>query len=119
MTLITQESQHQRAQRIRALVAVWFARLHGSNRSGAIEEGFRRWLSEDPDHATQFKIAVGVWNDVAQCERKSPRRGIERPVLSALAAGYSCEELAAASNLPESAIEKRIACDLLSLMERG
>jgi RNA polymerase sigma factor (sigma-70 family) len=34
-------------------------------------------------------------------------------------AGYSCEELAAAFDLPASTIEKRIACALLWLMERG
>jgi transmembrane sensor len=46
----------------------------------------RRWLSEDPDHAAQFKIAVGVWNDPTQCRRKPPRRSIERPVLATFTA---------------------------------
>jgi transmembrane sensor len=56
----------------------------------------RRWLSEDPDHAAQFKIAVGVWNDPAQCLRKSPRRGIKRPVLAAFTATLTLAAVAGA-----------------------
>jgi transmembrane sensor len=86
MNRITQESSRQREQRIRAEAAVWLARLHGSDRSAATEAGWRRWMSEDTAHAAQYKIAVDLWNDPAQCLRKSTRRGIERPVLATFTA---------------------------------
>jgi transmembrane sensor len=82
----TNKSSRQRARRIRAEAAVWFARLQGSDCNAATEEGFRRWRCEDPDHATQYKIATGVWNDPAQCLSQSTRRGIARPVLAIFAA---------------------------------
>lgn len=85
MNRLTQESPRQRERRIRAEAAVWFARRHGSDRSAATEEGWRRWMSEDPDHAAQFKIAAGLWNDPTQCLRKSTPRGIVRPVLASIA----------------------------------
>ena len=80
MSRITQESPRQRARRIRAEAVVWFARQHGVDRNAAIEEGLRRWVSEDAAHAEQFKSAAGVWNDPAQCLRKSTQPGIGRPV---------------------------------------
>jgi transmembrane sensor len=86
MTRIAEESPRQRKRRIRAEAAVWFARRHGSDCNPATEEELRLWLSEDPDHAAQFKIAAGAWNDAAQCLRNSPRPGIERPVLATFTA---------------------------------
>ena len=86
MNRITQESPRQRERRISAEAAAWVARLRGSDRNAATEEGWRRWLSEDSAHAAQFKIATGVWNDPAQCVRKSTRRHGRIPALAALTA---------------------------------
>lgn len=80
MIRIAHESARQEG-RIRAEAASWFARRHGSDRSAATEEEWSLWLSKDPDHAAQFKIAASVWNDPGQYLRKSTRRRIERPVL--------------------------------------
>ena len=86
MNRITQESPGQCERRIRAEAAVWFARRRGSDRDAAVDEGLRRWLSEDAAHAEQFKIAVGVWNDPGRSLRKSTRRGFRRPALAAFTA---------------------------------
>ena len=86
MIRTTQESPRERQRRIRAEAAVWFARRRGSDRNAAIEEGFRRWLSEDAAHEAQYKVATDIWSDSAQCLRKPTRRGIGRPVLATLAA---------------------------------
>jgi transmembrane sensor len=46
---------------VRAEAAAWVARLHGAERSRALEDGFRRWLEMDPAHARAFEIATEAW----------------------------------------------------------
>lgn len=46
---------------VQAEAAVWVARLHGSKRSRALEEGFRRWLNAHPSHAAAFELATEAW----------------------------------------------------------
>lgn len=46
-----------------AEAGVWIARLHGGNRTRAIEAGLKRWLREDPENARAFEIATEVWDD--------------------------------------------------------
>ncbi len=42
--------------------AAWVVRLHGPNRSRAVEAGLRRWLAEHPDHQQAFELATDTWN---------------------------------------------------------
>jgi transmembrane sensor len=46
---------------VRAEAAAWVARLHGSDRSRALEAGFKRWLEADPAHAQAFELATEAW----------------------------------------------------------
>jgi transmembrane sensor len=46
-----------------AEAGVWIARLHGGNRTRAIELGLKRWLREDPENTRAFEIATEVWDD--------------------------------------------------------
>lgn len=46
---------------VRAEAAAWVARLHGSSRSRAMEEGFQRWLKADAAHARAFELATEAW----------------------------------------------------------
>ena len=86
MIRIAHESARQREGRIREEAASWLARRHGSDRSAATEEEWSLWLSKDPDHAAQFRIAASVWNDPGLYLRESTRRSIARPVLVTFAA---------------------------------
>lgn len=62
-------------QRVRAEAAAWIARLHGPNRSRELEDGFRRWLAESPEHAAEFELATDVWNETAGV----PYHALSRP----------------------------------------
>lgn len=44
--------------------AAWVARLHGPFRTPAVENGFRDWLREDPDHARAFELVTESWDEV-------------------------------------------------------
>lgn len=46
-----------------AEAGVWVARLHGPNRTPAMEHGFREWLATSPVHARGFELASEVWED--------------------------------------------------------
>ena len=45
-----------------AEAAAWIARLHGSERTPAVESAFREWLSADPAHVNAFARATDVWD---------------------------------------------------------
>lgn len=79
MQRISSESPRQRKRRMRAEAAAWLTRLHGDERKAA-EREWLRWLSADPDHEAQFKIAIG------KCLSTSRRQGTRLSVLSPLAA---------------------------------
>jgi transmembrane sensor len=58
---------HPRSRRAaRAEAAAWVVRLHGPERSPAVEAGFRNWLAADPEHARQFERVTDVWDAGAQ-----------------------------------------------------
>jgi len=61
-----------------AEAAVWIARLHGEERGRAIEQGFKRWLQEDPLNARAFELATEVWNDAAKLRIPS-QAAVARP----------------------------------------
>jgi transmembrane sensor len=64
-----------------AEAGVWIARLHGGNRTRAIELGLKRWLREDPENARAFEISTEVWNDAENLRRFLPLRPklLQRP----------------------------------------
>ncbi|MEJ0037788.1 MAG: FecR family protein [Gammaproteobacteria bacterium] len=53
------------SSRIRAEAASWVTRLHGPDRSPAMERGLKRWLDEDSTHAKAFELATEVWQETA------------------------------------------------------
>jgi transmembrane sensor len=57
-----------------AEAGVWIARLHGDSRGRALENGFRRWLQENPENARAFELATEVWDDAEQLRRFVPLR---------------------------------------------
>lgn len=46
-----------------AEAGVWIARLHGDERNGALELGFRHWLKAHPLNGPAFELATEVWED--------------------------------------------------------
>lgn len=86
-------------QRIRAEAAAWIAKLHGPDRSCELEDGFRRWLAERPEHAEEFELATDVWNETAGIpyrvpHRSSAARPVRRRVGWSVAAGLAAAVLA-------------------------
>lgn len=76
-----------------AEAGVWISRLHGGNRTPAIELGLKRWLREDPENARAFEIATEVWEDAENLRRFVPlhpklpprRRSNMAPIFAAAA----------------------------------
>lgn len=52
------------ARAVRAEAAAWLAKLHGAERSPALEDDFRSWLAADPEHAAAFEHITEIWDDV-------------------------------------------------------
>ncbi|MEJ1964475.1 MAG: FecR family protein [Gammaproteobacteria bacterium] len=72
------------SSRIRAEAASWVTRLHGPDRSPAIEHGLKEWLDEDSAHAKAFELATEVWQETADLPGTLPARQsrlapVERP----------------------------------------
>ncbi|MGH9735025.1 MAG: FecR family protein, partial [Candidatus Acidiferrales bacterium] len=58
---------------------MWIARIHGPDRSAALEKGLRQWLGEDPLHSAEFELATDVWNESGGTPRGPlPGFGTER-----------------------------------------
>src|SRR5271167_233259 len=55
---------------VRADAAAWVARLHGPNRTTAVEAGLRKWLAEAPEHAAAFELLTDTWEKSAQIRRR-------------------------------------------------
>lgn len=55
-----------------AEAGVWIARLHGDDRTPAMEEGFREWLKADPLNARAFELTTDVWEDAQNLRRVIP-----------------------------------------------
>lgn len=49
------------ARTARAEASAWIVQLHGSQRSPALEAGFRTWLAESPENAREFERVTEVW----------------------------------------------------------
>ena len=54
----------------RAEAAAWIARLHGPSRTREVDEGLRRWLAQDPEHAVAFELLTDVWEKAAHLKRR-------------------------------------------------
>ncbi len=46
---------------VRAEAAAWVAKIHGSERTRALESALTAWLTEDPAHARAFDLATQAW----------------------------------------------------------
>jgi transmembrane sensor len=66
MTHIDSRPNRNSRRTVRAEAAAWVARLHGPERSPAVEAGLRKWLAADPEHARQFERVTDVWDAGAQ-----------------------------------------------------
>jgi transmembrane sensor len=82
---------------IHAEAAAWMSRLHGPERSAALEAGFKRWLESDPYHAKVFEGMTEIWDTVGAApigrfprvalgSRQRARRAMRRPLVWATAA---------------------------------
>ena len=52
-------------RKARAEAAAWIVRLHGPERTPALEGAFRRWLAADQENARQFERVTEVWDGAA------------------------------------------------------
>ena len=99
-----------------AEAAVWIARLHGPDRTQAVESGWRDWFNSHPDHAAAWDVVTDKWNKshaipiglVHPPVRLRRRRFWRQPVLIAIAVA-----LAAVSLLAGTVIV------IMSVLERG
>src|SRR5687767_4402162 len=79
----------------------WMARLNGPYRTPRVEQGFQRWLKDDPRHADAFRLVSVDWEGMEELRRfanvtitapvsaipnKQPKAAIRiRPVWAAVA----------------------------------
>lgn len=63
MNASTTDTFGDNRRRIRAEAGAWIARLHGPNRTPALEAALRCWLRQSPLHAKEFELATDVWNE--------------------------------------------------------
>ena len=76
-----------------AEAAVWIARLHGPDRTQAVESGWRDWFNAHPNHAAAWELVTDKWNKshaipvglVHPPVRVRRRRFWRQPVLLAIA----------------------------------
>jgi transmembrane sensor len=62
------------ARRARAEAAAWLARLHGNQRTAAVERGWRQWMSEHPSHVTAWELATDTWCESGNVPGVPPSR---------------------------------------------
>lgn len=66
----------------RAEAAAWLARLHGPARTERVEEGFKRWIAADAEHARAFELLTERLEVVERLRTRSlPKRwhsGVQR-----------------------------------------
>jgi len=83
--------------RARAEAAAWIAKLHGTERTAAVEAGWRQWLGEEPEHAAAWELATDTWSETDNLpsflpatalsgDRHRAKTGFLRPVLAISAA---------------------------------
>lgn len=56
-----------------AEAAAWIARLHGEDRTSAVEQGFRTWLAASAEHRAAFEMANDVWSESERWPRPRPK----------------------------------------------
>lgn len=59
-----------------AEAGVWVARLHGPERTAAVEGGFRQWLQTSADHARAFELATDIWEEARNLRRVVQRQHV-------------------------------------------
>lgn len=76
-----------------AEAAAWIARLHGTERTTVVEEGFRSWLAASPMHRQAFEMANDIWTGTERWPKPStpafvrwPRAGLILTLPRAVAA---------------------------------
>jgi transmembrane sensor len=47
----------------------WMARLNGPYRSRRVEQGFQKWLKDDPRHAEAFRLIAVDWEGIGELKR--------------------------------------------------
>jgi transmembrane sensor len=62
------------AAAVRAEAAAWIARLQGPNRSAEVEDGLRRWLGDNPEHAAAFERLTETWEKSTRLWRRPAER---------------------------------------------
>ena len=87
------------SDRALAEAAVWIARLHGPDRTQAVESGWSDWFRANPDHATAWEIVSDTWNRTHDIPvalvhppvrlRRSPSRFVSKWTLLMVAAAAS------------------------------
>lgn len=55
---------------LRAQAAAWVTRLHGPNRTEAVEDGLRCWLAESPEHKAAFELLTDTWEKSGRLRRR-------------------------------------------------
>jgi transmembrane sensor len=54
--------------------AAWLTSLSSADRTAEVEEGFRLWANEHPDHATAFQMAIETWDRAGLLYRRPGER---------------------------------------------
>lgn len=63
-----------------AEAGVWVARLHGDDRTPAMEAGFRQWLQADAVNERAFELMTDIWEDSQNLRRVVPfAHEVEKP----------------------------------------
>lgn len=57
-----------------AEASAWLAVLHGPNRTGDAERGFKEWLRKSPQHSRAFEEATTVWEESKAVREHVARR---------------------------------------------
>jgi transmembrane sensor len=60
--------------RARTEAAAWVVCLHGPYRNADAEAACRKWLSENPEHATAFEAVTEIWENSARLRHKAHYR---------------------------------------------
>lgn len=66
MTSATPTTSSERRRKSRAEASAWVVKLHGPERSAALEAAFRDWLASDPQHQHEFERVTRVWVEAPQ-----------------------------------------------------
>lgn len=70
-------------RKVAAEAATWIARLHGPNRSPAMERAFREWVSQSEAHGYAFERCTDVWTDVQSLTPAQISSGMARRDMNA------------------------------------